>query len=105
MRQPNKYRTCEQYWVEQEEIAIAANFNEVNDAQTLPRFYHKNRLKEFNQLANKILRIKRNHPEITRMMKTDEHGDVKVKYDKWAAEFGIVENLTKVYKRPEHMPE
>ncbi len=104
MRQPVKYRTREQYRVEQEELAIAAEFNEINDVQTLTRLYHEHKLKEFYQLANKVLRIKRSHPVVTRVMKTDEHGDVEAINDKSAAECAIAEYFTKVYKRPEHMP-
>jgi len=45
-----------------------------------------NKLKEFYQLANKVLRIKRNHPIATRVQRLNEMNEVEVFDDKDAAE-------------------
>jgi hypothetical protein len=86
MRQPVKYRTRTQTLQEQEELAIAAEFDEIRDVQNLTKLMRENKLKEFYQLANKVLRIKRNHPVVTRVTRTDDRGEVEVIDDKSAAE-------------------
>ncbi|MFM7726214.1 MAG: hypothetical protein ACKO7B_05910 [Flavobacteriales bacterium] len=63
----------------------------------------ENRLKEFYQLANKVLRIKRNHPVVTRVTRIDDRGEVEVIDDKSAADLAIAGYFTEIYKRPDHM--
>jgi len=41
-----------------------------------------NQMKEFYQLANRVLRIKRSHLVVTRVMKTDPQGEAEVYDDK-----------------------
>lgn len=71
---------------EAEELAIAAEFNEIRDIQDLTKLMRDNKLKEFYQLANKVLRIKRNHPIATRVQRLNEMNEVEVFDDKDAAE-------------------
>jgi len=86
MRQPVKYRTRAQTQQELEELTIAAEFDEIKDIQNLTKLKNENRLKEFYQLANKVLRIKRNHPVVTRVTRTNDQGEVEVIDDKCAAD-------------------
>ena len=71
MRQPVKYKTRAQSQFEEQELAIAAEFNEIRDIQELTRLKRENKLKEFYQLANKVLRIKRNHPVVSRIQRVN----------------------------------
>lgn len=103
MRQPVKYRTRAQTQQEQEELALAAEFDEIRDVQNLTKLMRENRLKEFYQLANKVLRIKRSHPVVTRVTRIDDRGEVEVIDDKSAAEQAIAGYFTEIYKRPDHM--
>jgi len=103
MRQPVKYRTRAQTQQEQEELALAAEFDEIRDVQNLTKLMRENRLKEFYQLANKVLRIKRSHPVVTRVTRIDNRGEIEVIDDKSAAEQAIAEYFTNIYKRPDHM--
>ena len=41
-----------------------------------------NQMKEFYQLANRVLRIKRSHPVVTRVMVTNSKGEVEIYDDK-----------------------
>lgn len=43
-------------------------------------------MKEFYALANKVLRIKRSHPVVTKVSKINEKGDVEAYDDKSQAE-------------------
>jgi hypothetical protein len=39
-------------------------------------------LKEFYQLANKVLRIKRSHPVVSKIQRVGDHGDLEILDDK-----------------------
>ncbi len=103
MRQPVKYRTRAQTQQELEELTIAAEFDEIKDIQNLTKLKNENRMKEFYQLAFKVLRVKRNHPVVTRVMKDDDKGEVEVIDEKSAVDQAVAEYFTKVYKRPDHL--
>lgn len=60
-------------------------------------------MKEFYQLANRVLRIKRNHPVVNKVQKINENGEEEVIDDKNLAEQAIAEYFTQIYRRPEHM--
>jgi len=60
-------------------------------------------LKEFYQLANKVLRIKRSHPVVSRVQRVSENGDLEILDDKNQAEQAIAGYFTQIYKRPDHM--
>ncbi len=77
-----KYKSRQQSQFEEQELAIAAEFDEIRDVQELTRLKRENKLKEFYQLANKVLRIKRNHPVVSRVQKVNEHGELEVLDDK-----------------------
>ena len=98
-----KYKSRAQSQFEEQELAIAAEFNEIKDIQELTRLKRENKMKEFFQLANRVLRIKRNHPVVSKVQKLNGNGEVEVIDDKNLAEQAIAEYFTQIYRRPEHM--
>jgi CO dehydrogenase/acetyl-CoA synthase beta subunit len=60
-------------------------------------------MKEFYQVANKILRIKRNHPVVSRVKRDNETGEEEVFEDRSQEEQVIAEYFAEIYKRPDHM--
>jgi hypothetical protein len=69
-----------------EELALATEFNQIRDIQELTRLMRENKMKEFYALANKVLRIKRSHPVVTKVSKINDKGDVEAYDDKSQAE-------------------
>ena len=61
-------------------------------------------MKEFYQVANKVLRIKRNHPVVTRVKRESETGETEVFEDRQQVEQVIASYFEQMYKRPDHMP-
>ena len=84
--QPVKYRTRNQVQEEMEELAIANEFDEIKNIDDLTKLYREGRLKEFYQVANKVLRIKRNHPVVNKVQKENETGEFEVIDDKTLVE-------------------
>ena len=60
-------------------------------------------MKEFYSVANKVLRIKRNHPVVSRVKRDNETGDSEVFEDRSQVEQVIAQYFAEIYKRPEHM--
>jgi hypothetical protein len=60
-------------------------------------------MKEFYALANKIMRIKRSNPVMTKVKRVSDSGDVEVFEDKAHVEKAISDYFTDIYKRPDHM--
>ena len=60
-------------------------------------------MKEFYQVANKVLRIKRNHPVVTRVKRESENGDSEIFEDRMQVEQVIASYFEEIYKRPDHM--
>jgi hypothetical protein len=60
-------------------------------------------LKEFYKVANKVLRIKRNHPVVSRVKRDNETGESEVFEDRSQVEQVIAEYFAEIYKRPDHM--
>jgi hypothetical protein len=60
-------------------------------------------MKEFYQVANKVLRIKRNHPVVTKVKKENENGETEVFEDRMQVERVIAAYFEEIYKRPDHM--
>jgi hypothetical protein len=86
MRQPVKYKTRAQSQFEEQELAVAAEFNEIRDIQELTRLKRENKVKEFYQLANKVLRIKRSHPVVSRVQRLNPQTEIESLDDKNLAE-------------------
>jgi hypothetical protein len=60
-------------------------------------------MKEFYQTANKVLRIKRNHPVVTKVKRETEGQDPEVFEDKGMVDHVIASYFAEIYKRPDHM--
>jgi hypothetical protein len=60
-------------------------------------------MKEFYQTANKVLRIKRNHPVVTKVKREIEGQDPEVFEDKGMVDQVIASYFAEIYKRPDHM--
>lgn len=86
-----------------DELAISTEFDEIKDIKNLTKLMREGKMKEFYQLANKVLRIKRNHPVVTKVQRPDEHGEIEVIDDKHLAEQAIAKYFANIYKRPQHM--
>jgi hypothetical protein len=61
-------------------------------------------MKEFYQVANKVLMIKRNHPVVTKVKRETETGEPEIFEEKQLVEGAIGEYFANIYKRPEHIP-
>ena len=57
-------------------------------------------MKEFYQVANKVLMIKRNHPVVTKVKRETESGETEIFEEKQLAEGAIGEYFANIYKRP-----
>jgi hypothetical protein len=60
-------------------------------------------MKEFYQTANKVLRIKRNHPVVTKVKRETEGQDPEVFEDKGIIDQVIASYFAEIYKRYDHM--
>ena len=60
-------------------------------------------MKEFYQVANKVLMIKRNHPVVTKVKRENETGEMEIFEEKQLVEGAIGEYFANIYKRPMHM--
>jgi hypothetical protein len=60
-------------------------------------------MKEFYALANKVMRIKRSNPVVTKVKRISDNGDVEIFEEKTQVEKAISDYFTDIYKRPEHM--
>jgi hypothetical protein len=60
-------------------------------------------MKEFYKVANKVLKIKRSNPVVTKVQRQNMTGDVEVITEKTDVDNAIAEYFNDIYKRPEHM--
>ena len=60
-------------------------------------------MKEFYKVANKVLKIKRSNPVVTKMQRQNKTGDIEVITEKTDVDNAIAEYFTDIYKRPDHM--
>jgi hypothetical protein len=60
-------------------------------------------MKEFYQMANKVLMIKKNHPVVTKVKTDGSVGDVEVFEERTSVEKAIAGYFTDIYRRPNHM--
>ena len=62
-----RYRTANKIHEEQEELAIAEQFDELKDIQDLTNLLRGGNMKEFYKVAIKVLKIKRSNPVVTKV--------------------------------------
>jgi hypothetical protein len=60
-------------------------------------------MKEFYKTANKVLKIKRNNPVVTKVQSENLQGDMEVRTEKLDVDNAIAEYFANIYKRPSHM--
>ena len=60
-------------------------------------------MKEFYQVANKVLRIKRNHPVVSRVKREVDGQDPEIFEDRQSVEQVTATYFEQIYKRPGHM--
>jgi hypothetical protein len=61
---------------------IAGVFEEAKNVKDLSALLREGKMKEFYQVANKVLRIKRNHPVVSRVKRDNETGEPEVFEDR-----------------------
>ena len=64
---PVRYRTSNQIHEELEELAIAEQFDELKNVKDLTHLLRGGEMKEFYKVANKVLKIKRSNPVVTKV--------------------------------------
>jgi hypothetical protein len=60
-------------------------------------------MKEFYKVANKVLKIKRSNPVVTKVQRENMTGDIEVITEKTEVDNAIAEYFSVIYKRPDHM--
>ena len=61
---------------------IAGVFEEAKNVKDLSTLLREGKMKEFYQIANKVLRIKRNHPVVSRVKRDYESGETEIFEDR-----------------------
>ena len=59
-------------------------------------------MKEFYKKANSLLKIKRNNPVVTKVMREDELGEAQVFEEKSSVDNVIAQYFNDIYKRPDY---
>ena len=59
-------------------------------------------MKEFYKKANSLLKIKRNNPVVTKVIREDELGEAQVFEEKSSVENMIAQYFNDIYKRPDY---
>ena len=97
------YRTKHQIDEEKDELEIAGQIDAAKDLHDLSNLLKEGRMKEFYALANKVMRIKRSNPVVTKVKRVSDNGDVEIFEEKTQVEKAISGYFSDIYKRPEHM--
>ena len=59
-------------------------------------------MKEFYKKANSLLKIKRNNPVVTKVIREDELGEAQVFEEKSSVDNVITQYFNDIYKRPDY---
>ena len=98
-----RYRTKNQVQEEKEELVIAGEIDAAKNLHDLEILLREGRMKEFYEVANKIMRIKRSNPVVTKVKRDTDNGDTEIFEEHGPVEAVIAGYFTKIYKRPSHM--
>jgi hypothetical protein len=60
-------------------------------------------MKEFYEVANRLMRIKRSNPVVTKVKRSTDSGENEIFEDRSHVERVISEYFNNIYKRPDHM--
>ena len=100
---PIKYHNRNQTEEDEEELTIAGAFDEAKNLKDVKSLLRDGKMKEFYQMANKVLMIKKNHPVVTKVKTDGSVGDVEVFEERTSVEKAIAGYFTEIYRRPNHM--
>ena len=100
---PIRYRTQNQMQEEKEELAIASEFDNARSIQQLGELLRDGKMKDFYDVANKYMRIKRSNPVVSKVKRDTLSGDTEIFEERQHVEGAIAEYFEAIYKRPEHM--
>ena len=73
-----RYRTKNQIQEEKEELDIAGQIDAAKDLHDLKTLLREGKMKEFYDLANKFMRIKRSNPVVTKVKRNCGGDDVEI---------------------------
>ena len=85
-----RYRTKHQIEEKKEELEIAGQIDAAKDLHDLSTLLKEGRMKEFYALANKVMRIKRSNPVVTKVKRISDTGDVEIFEEKTQVEKVII---------------
>ena len=98
-----RYRTKNQMQEEKEELEIARQIDAAKDLFDLKTLLREGKMKEFYELANKYMRIKRSNPVVTRIKRSSDGGEEEIFEERVHVEKAISDYFSDIYRRPEHM--
>jgi hypothetical protein len=98
-----RYRTKNQMQEEKEELTIAGEIDAAKNLHDLGTLLHEGRMKEFYDLANRVMRIKRSNPVVTKVKRDTASGDTEIFEERGPVEAVIADYFTKISRRPSHM--
>ena len=73
-----RYRSKYQLSEEKEELEIAGQIDADKDLNDLKVLLREGKMKEFYELANRYIRIKRSNPVVTKVKRNSDGGDVEI---------------------------
>ena len=88
---------------EKEELEIAGQIDAAKDLSDLKTLLREGKMKEFYELANKYMRIKRSNPVVTRIKRSSDGGEEEIFEERVHVEKAISEYFSDIYRRPKHM--
>ena len=97
-----KYRSRAQIANEQEELAIAGEYDKQLNVKKLAELLREGDMKEFYKIANKVLMIRTSNP-VVRRLKVGTEGEEEIIEDRILVEEAIASYFKTIYKRPEHL--
>ena len=98
-----RYRTKNQMQEEKDELTIAGEIDAAKNLHDLGTLLRECRMKEFYDVANRVMRIKRSNPVVTKVKRDTASGDTEIFEERGPVESVIADYFTKVYRRPNHM--
>ena len=73
-----RYRSKNQIQEEKEELAIAGEFDSAKSLQDLGTLLREGKMKEFYEVANRLMRIKRSNPVVTKVRRENAAGEPEI---------------------------
>jgi nitrate reductase beta subunit len=95
-----KYRSRAQIANEQEELAIAGEYDKQLNVKKLAELLREGDMKEFYKIANKVLMIRTSNP-VVRRLRIGNEGEEEIIEDRVLVEEEISKYFKTIYKRPE----